>query len=199
MSTAALKHLSWAEYLERERRAQTKSEFYLGEVFAMAGASRWHNVIVGNLVRRLSEALDDRPCEVYPSDMRVRCPNGLGTYPDVSVACDPEFEDHHGDTLLNPVVIVEVLSPSTESCDRGTKFQAYRGLNSLKEYVLVSQEKPFIEHYLRQSEFEQWVLTSIDLPDGQLVLPTLDVSLPVAEVYARVDFAEVTQQPSPEE
>ena len=139
------------------------------------------------------------PAEVYPSDMRVRCPNGLGTYPDVSVACDPEFEDDHGDTLLNPAVIVEVLSPSTESWDRGTKFQAYRGLNSLKEYVLISQDKTFIEHYRRRSEFEQWVLTSIDAPDGQLVLPTLEVSLLVEDVYARVDFAEVAKQPLPEE
>jgi Uma2 family endonuclease len=112
VSTSALKRISWPEYLAQERLAETKSEYYDGEVFAMAGAPRRHNVLAMNVARRLSEALDDRPCEVYPSDMRIRCPNGLGTYPDVSVACDPLFEDEREDTLVNPVVIVEVLSPS---------------------------------------------------------------------------------------
>jgi len=196
MSSAGLKRLSWSEYLDQERLAETKSEFWNGEVFAMAGAPRRHNLIVGNLVRRLSEALDDRPCEVYPSDMRVRCPNGLGTYPDVTVACDPLFEDDREDTLLNPVVIVEVLSSSTEAWDRGTKFLSYRGLSSLREYVLVSQDRQLIEHYVRQSEFDQWLLTSYDDPAATFTLPALDVRLSIAEDYARVDFSH-SDSPTP--
>ncbi len=195
MSTSALKRLSWSEYLAQERLAETKSEFYDGEVFAMAGAPRRHNVLVTNLVPRLDEALDGRPCEVYPSDMRVRCPNGLGTYPDVSVACDPLFEDEREDTLVNPVVIIEVLSPSTEAWDRGTKFLSYRGLSSLREYVLVSQDRRLIEHYVRQSEFDQWLLTSYDDPAAKLELPAVQVTLSLADVYARVDFDETETEP----
>jgi len=189
MSTGALKRMSWSEYLQRERQAETKSEFYDGEVFAMAGATRRHNIIAGNLVRRLSEALDAHPCEVYPGDMRVRCPDGLGTYPDVSVGCDPLFHDKTQDTLLNPVVIVEVLSPSTEAYDRGRKFQGYRGIPSLREYLLVSQDRCLIEHYVRQSEFDGWLLTSVSGPDDRVELPTLGVSLSVRDVFARVDFS----------
>jgi Uma2 family endonuclease len=198
MSSAALKRLSWDEYLAQERLAETKSEFYDGEVFAMAGAKRYHNVIAGNVARRLNEALDGRPCEVYPSDMRVRCPNGLGAYPDVSVACDPIFQDDREDTLLNPVVIVEVLSPSTESWDRSTKFVSYRGLSSLRDYVLVAQHQLLIDHYVRQSAFDQWLLTSYADPHAQLKLATLDVTLSVADIYARVEFPDTQTERSAE-
>ena len=162
MSTLPTPRLTPAEYLALERSSEIKGEFFDGEIFAMAGASREHNLVVGNLLRELGNLLRNGPCEVYPSDMRVRCPNGLGTYPDVSVACDPLFEDDREDTLVNPVVIIEVLSPSTEAWDRGTKFLSYRGLSSLREYVLVSQDRRLIEHYVRQSGFDQWLLTSYD-------------------------------------
>lgn len=190
MTTGALKRMTWAEYLERERAAETKSEFYDGEVFAMAGATRRHNLIAGDVARHLGNALAGGNCEVYGSDMRVRCPNGPGTYPDVSVACDPLFEDDTEDTLLNPVVIVEVLSPSTEAYDRGKKFESYRGITSLREYVLVSQDHCLIEHFVRQSEFDRWLLTSYNQPEDQVQLLTLGVSLSVEEVYARIDFSE---------
>src|SRR5690606_3147744 len=106
MSTGALKRMSWSEYLQQEREAETKSEFYDGEVFAMAGATRRHNLIAVNLAAELRNVLREGLCETYGSDMRVRCPDGLGTYPDVSVACDPLFEDDTEDTLLNPVLII---------------------------------------------------------------------------------------------
>ena len=140
MSTAPKTYLTQADYLHRERAAEGKSEFYRGEMFAMAGASREHNLIVGNLVTSLNLQLRDRDCQVYPSDMRVKVsPTGLYTYPDVSVACEnPEFEDAQGDTLLNPRVLVEVLSDSTEAYDRGPKFEQYRQLASLRDYLLIN-------------------------------------------------------------
>ena len=138
------------EYLARERRAETKSEYLRGEVFAMAGASRAHNLIASNAAGELRQQLRDRPCEVYPSDMRVKVsPSGLYTYPDVTVVCgEPQFEDAEVDTLLNPKVLVEVLSPSTADYDRGGKFTHYRRLPSLQEYVLISQDRPLVEHYV---------------------------------------------------
>jgi len=194
--SAAFKRLSWPEYLAEERRSSVKHEFFNGDILAMAGAARKHNVIAINLARRLSEALDGRPCEVYPSDMRVRCPNGLATYPDVSVACDPLFEDDREDTLLNPTLIVEVLSPSTEAWDRGQKFESYRTISSFREFLFVSQTHPLVEHYVRQSAFDQWLLTTYADPTDELTLPTLDVTLSIAEVYARVNFSDPDSEPT---
>jgi Uma2 family endonuclease len=188
MSAGALKRMSWEEYLAQERQAETKSEYFDGELFAMAGGTRRHSVLATNVARHLGNALEGHPCETYNSDMRVRCPNGLGTYPDVSVACDPLFEDDREDTLLNPVVIVEVLSPSTEGWDRGGKFKAYRGLSSLREYLLISQDERLIEHYVRQSQFDQWLLTTCTEPGSHVELPTLNLRLTIDDVYARVDF-----------
>jgi Uma2 family endonuclease len=132
------------EYLAFEREAECKHEYWHGEVFAMAGASREHNLLVSNLVHLLVGALQDRPCEVYPSDMRVSAASAkVFTYPDVSVVCSgPNFADDAQDTLLNPVVIIEVLSDSTEAYDRGKKFEYYRTIPSLQHYLLVAQSQP---------------------------------------------------------
>jgi Uma2 family endonuclease len=140
MSLQAKQRLTPEEYLARERQVDTKSEFYDGELFAKAGASRSHNLIVGNVTGELRAQLRGRPCEVYPADMRVKVSEtGLYAYPDVVVVCgEPRFEDEHLDTLLNPTVIVDVLSPSTEAYDRGEKFAQYRKLASLREYVLIA-------------------------------------------------------------
>ena len=140
MSSQIQKHYTPEEYLALERQAQYKSEYYAGEIFAMAGASRWHNLIVTNVLRELSLQLKGRPCTTYPSAMRVKIsPTGLYTYPDVTVVCGAaRFEDTQQDTLLNPTLIVEVLSESTEAYDRGGKFAHYRKLNSLLEYVLIT-------------------------------------------------------------
>lgn len=189
MSTQPVRRLSPAEYLAIERAADFKSEFYAGEMFAMAGASRKHNLITLNVGAELRSALKNRTCEVYPSDMRVKVEaTGLYTYPDVVVVCDPpEFDDQHADTLLNPTVLIEVLSDSTERYDRGRKSGHFRRIPSLKEYVLVAQNEPRIEHFARQAG-EHWLLTDAAGPDAVLELPALDCKLSLAEIYARVEF-----------
>jgi Uma2 family endonuclease len=189
------------EYLTRERKAETKSEYLRGEVFAMSGASREHNLIAGNVAGELRQQLRDRKCEVYQSDMRVKvAPTGLYTYPDVTVACgEPEFEDAEVDTLLNPKVLVEVLSPSTADYDRGGKFTHYRRLPSLQEYVLISQDRPLVEHYVRQGQ-DEWLLTEVSSLQDALVLPTIDCRLPLSEIYLKVSFpSEDTSSPTASE
>ncbi len=142
MSVQLKPFLSPQEYLAMERQAETKSEYYAGEVFAMAGASRKHNLIVPNLAYLLVGQLKSRSCEVYNSDMRVKVSaTGLYTYPDLAVVCGkPRFDDDQEDTLLNPTVIVEVLSKSTEAYDRGEKFAMYRALESMTDYLLIAQD-----------------------------------------------------------
>lgn len=188
-----------AEYLARERLAETKSEYLNGEIIAMSGASRRHNLIVGNLGSELNQQLRRRPCETYIGDMRVRVTaTGLYTYPDVVVACPPiEFEDAEVDTLLNPVVIVEVLSPSTEAYDRGARFRQYRRLESLKEYVLVSQDAPRIERYVRQGDL--WVLSEVSGLDAELALETIACSVRLADIYDKVQPLGDGQPVAPED
>ena len=175
------------EYLVVERKALTKSEYLDGEIFAMSGASREHNLISLNVGGELRSQLRQRPCEVYVNDMRVKIsPTGLYTYPDVVVACDePRFEDAEVDTLLNPTLIVEVLSPSTEDYDRGTKFEHYRTLPSLQEYLLLSQDKIHIVHYTRQAD-ATWVLSETSRQEDHIQLPAIACDLSVAEIYAKV-------------
>ena len=187
MSTAPQPYITPQEYLERERRAETKSQYFQGEIFAMTGASREHNLIAGNTLTSLNQRLRDRDCEVYPSDMRVKVsPSGLYTYPDVTVVCgEPQFEDAELDTLLNPKVLFEVLSPSTADYDRGGKFAQFRRLPSLQEYVLISQDRPLVEHYVRQPQ-NQWMLTETESLDDTLVLSSIDCELPLAEIYLKV-------------
>lgn len=194
MSALPVPFITPEQYLEIERQAEYKSEYHAGQMFAMAGASREHNVITGNIIRRLGNALDGRPCETYPSDMKVLVSaGGLYTYPDVSVACgEPQFLDRQGDVLLNPLVIVEVLSASTEAYDRGAKFALYQRLDSLQEYLLVSQDKARVEKYLRQPD-GRWLYSRTDGLEGEVSLEALGCHLPLSEVYDRVQFA-----PSPE-
>lgn len=190
MSTVPKSVMSEAEYLAFERQSRDKHEFYLGEMFAMAGASREHNLIVGNVFREISIRLKDRRCEAYVGDMRVRVkPNGLYTYPDVVVVCgDPEFLDSDVDTLLNPTLLVEVLSDSTEKNDRGTKFKQYRQIPSLREYILVGQDEPLIEHFTRRGD-TYWELTETAGLDSQLVLSSLGCQIPLTESYSKVVFS----------
>ena len=181
--------LSPEEYLARERRAEIKSEYHDGEVFAMSGASRAHNLIVTNFVRELSLRLRDRDCEVYPSDMRVKVdPTGLYTYPDVIVVCgEPAFEDEHIDTLLNPTLLIEVLSESTEAYDRGKKFEHYRKLETLQGVVLVTQDEAHAERFTRQPD-GQWLLGEASGLEAALHLASIDVTLPLADIYDKVLF-----------
>ena len=159
MSTAPHRRMTEAEYLAIERAAATKSDFYAGEMYSMAGAKRNHNLIVANVVRHLGNQLAKSPCEVYPSDMRVKVTkSGLFTYPDVVVTCgQPEFLDETQDTLLNPTLLVEVLSTSTASYDRGFKTARYRLLPSVREYVLIEQDQPLVELY-RRANRNKWEL-----------------------------------------
>ena len=176
------------EYLTLERKADYKSEYVNGQIIAMAGASRQHNLIAGNFYREVSQQLRGRPCEAYISDMRVKVSRtGLYTYPDVVVICGAiRFEDASNNTLLNPLVIVEVLSASTEAYDRGEKFAHYRRLESLQEYLLVAQDKVRLEHYVRQGA--QWVLSEVSDLTDTVHLASIGCDVGLQEVYDKVQF-----------
>jgi Uma2 family endonuclease len=190
MSAQPARKCTPQEYLAIERQNDVKSEYWSGEMFAMAGASEAHNLIVLNVGAELRAQLKGKSCRVYPSDMRVRIPRKPSyKYPDVSVVCgQPRFEDDHRDILLNPLVIVEVLSPSSESYDRGAKFREYRAIDALQEYVLISQEQPLIERYMRQAQTRFWTLSDAAGLDERLVLESIACELALAEVYAQVEF-----------
>jgi Uma2 family endonuclease len=175
------------EYLALERKSETKSEYYAGEVFAMVGASKRHNLIAANIIRVLGNQLLDRPCNVYPSDMRVKVSaTGKYTYPDVVVACEEEkFDDEEKDTLLNPVVIIEVLSESTEAYDRGKKFEQYQHIESLTEYLLITQDRYRVEQYVRQSNRE-WRYSEYHSADDVVNVSVIGCQLPLKDVYAKV-------------
>lgn len=176
------------EYLALERQAEFKSEYYHGHVFAMAGGSRQHNLITVNVSSSLHAQLRQRPCTVYSSDQRVKVEaTGLYTYPDISVVCgEARFEDEHLDTLLNPTVIVEVLSSSTEGYDRNEKYAHYRKIESLAEYVLISQVRHHVEHYLRQGD-GSWRLSETEELSGSIELPSIECDLALGDVYEKVE------------
>lgn len=188
MSLEAKTLITPEEYLSRERHAEHKSEYVAGEIFALAGASERHNLIVGNVFAGLHAQLRQRPCKVYASDMRVKVQaTDLYTYPDVVALChEARFDDNQQDTLLNPMLIVEVLSESTERYDRGKKFAHYRKLESLQEYVLIAQDTYHIEHYIRQPD-NQWLLSESDNVQDTIHLPSIDCHLAVADVYDKVE------------
>ncbi|HYW12131.1 MAG TPA: Uma2 family endonuclease [Longimicrobium sp.] len=184
MATAALTRYSPEEYLAMERGAETRSEYIDGRIVALAGAQRPHIVIVANLVRELGVSLLETPCEIYPTEMKVKIEaSGRYVYPDLCVSCDPAFEDGTADVLLNPLLIVEVLSDSTESYDRGEKFFHYRRIASLREYVLVNQKRCLVERYVREGDF--WRFTSLDDLDATLVLTSMDVEIPLRRIYIK--------------
>ena len=193
-SAVSRTYLTPRQYLAIERKSEIRHEYHRGEVFAMAGASREHNLVALNIASDFRNQLRDRPCEVYISDMRVRVEaTGLYTYPDVVVACgEPRFEDDEVDTLLNPTLIVEVLSPSTEAYDRGKKFLQYRTIPSLSDYVMVAQDEVRVEHYLRQDD--RWVLIELNRPDQTFVAESLGCTMRVSEIYRKVEF---DKAPSP--
>lgn len=177
--------ISSEDYLALERRSETRSEYLDGEIFAMTGATRRHNRIGLNVAFALDSQLKARGCEVYAMDIRVKVSaTGLYTYPDVVVVCgESQFEDAEVDTLLNPRVVIEVLSKSTEDYDRGTKFLHYRALSSLSEYLLVAQDRAHVEHYVRQND--SWVFTETDRMEDVVELPSVDARLALADIYDR--------------
>jgi len=177
------------EYLVRERAAEYKSEYFNGEIFAMAGASRPHNLITGNIYGELYIQLKSRSCNVYPSDMRLKVSaTGLCTYLDVMVVCGEEqFDDAEEDTLLNPTLIVEVLSKSTQNFVRGTKFEHYSKIHSFQEYLLVSQNRPRLELYTKQS-VGRWMLAEFESLDEMVKLASINCELALKDVYRQVNF-----------
>ncbi|MDQ5824117.1 MAG: Uma2 family endonuclease [Chloroflexota bacterium] len=191
MSLAAEPYYSPEQYLAIEREAQSRNEYVNGVIYAMSGASREHNLITGNVFAEIRAQFRGRPCEAYVGDMRVKVSStGMYTYPDVVAVCgEPVFDDEHVDTLTNPTMIVEVLSPSTEGYDRGEKFAHYRRLETLRDYVLVAQDKVRVEHFVRLDDTSrQWVLTEISEPDGTLHLASIGCNLSLRDIYDRVEF-----------
>jgi Uma2 family endonuclease len=187
MSAIAKSNISESEYLELEREALQKSEYYKGEIFAMAGATKEHNAIVASLIAELYSFLRGKSCKVYPSDLRIHnTENTLYTYPDVIIVCGKEeYLDDKFDTLLNPTVIFEVLSPSTEDYDRGTKFKLYRTIPSLQNYVLVSSTEFAAEVYTRSND--QWILSTANDRNDRITISAINYDLQLADVYAQID------------
>lgn len=187
MSALPKKRWTVSEYLAFERASDEKHEFIDGNVYLMTGASREHNLIVFNLVTILGNQLRDRACEAYANDMRVKVKQDYA-YPDLAVVCDPpEFEDSEVDILLNPTLLIEVLSASTEQYDRGKKFEAYRTLSSLQEYVLIAQDRPHIERFVR-GDRGMWIFSEVNGLDVSLELASIGCTLLLADVFQKVAF-----------
>jgi Uma2 family endonuclease len=191
MSALPVATMSPAEYLRRERRAEFRSEYHRGQIVAMAGTSRKHSRIVTNLVRVLDTQLLERPCNTYSNELRVSVNGGEHyVYPDIAVTCGQEtFEDDEFDTLVNPLVIVEVLSPSTEAYDRGEKFLLYQTIPSLREYVVVSQSPRRLEVFRRQPD-GSWLYQSSPFSPPPLHIEAINCTLTPEDVYLKVDGAD---------
>jgi Uma2 family endonuclease len=194
MSPAEKTLLTPQEYLAKERLAAFRSEFYRGEMFAMAGASWEHTLIKDNLAREAGNQLRNGPCRVLTSDLRVKVSaTDLYTYPDGVIVCEePEFEDTHFDTLLNPRVVMEVLSESTEKYDRGAKFGHYRRLQSVQDYVLVSQDEPLVERFVRQED-DTWTLKEYRGLDQKFEVASVPAKIPLTDIYRGIKFPEATK------
>ena len=189
MSTlTAQTYLTPEEYLAWERKQPFKNEYHNGQIIAMSGASRWHNRITVDVTVQLSNQLMESECEVFAGDMRVRTdPTVSYYYPDVIVVCgESRFEDDTFDTLLNPILVVEVLSPSTAAFDRGEKFEHCKQIASLQEYILVSQDNVRVEHYHRQGS--QWTCDTFRHLEDMLPLASIKCTLPLRAIYRRVMF-----------
>jgi|SRR5215471_7049511 len=188
MSADAKPLLTEEQYLKIERKAEIKSEFLNGEMFAMSGAQYAHNALVWNLIALLAQR-PKTPCRGFPSDMSVHIPGtGLYTYPDVVVACgELKFRDKHVDTLLNPTLVTEVLSRSTEAYDRGRKFEHYRTIPSLKEYLLIASDRVRVDLHTRQPD-DRWLQTSAGSVDDAISLTTVSSEIPLQELYRMVEF-----------
>jgi Uma2 family endonuclease len=191
MATQTRSRITPEEYLAVERQAETKSEYLNGEIFAMSGASPEHVLIATNVVAALHGQLKNRDYTVYASDLRVKVsPTGLYTYSDVTVICGKgEFEASEDlNTLLNPILIIEVLSPSTQDDDRGRKFEHYRTIETFREYVLIAQDKVHVEHFVRQSG-TQWLFSETSQRGDTIRLELINCELALTEVYAKIELS----------
>ena len=189
MSTLTVTHVTPEEYLAAERLSETRSEYLDGGVFPMPGGSLNHNQITTNLILELGTQLRAGHCRVLGMDLKVRMPDSRKFfYPDVVVVCDePQFHDDRKDVILNPVLVIEVLSKSTEAFDRGAKFGAYRTVESLMEYLLVAQDRPAVEQYVRNAD-GKWTLAEAAGLESSLMLPSINCTLSLNAVYDKVDF-----------
>lgn len=187
------KYYTVEEYLAFERKSEEKHEYSGGKIIAMAGASREHNLIGTNIGTEIRFRLKGKPCETYISDMRVRVKSNRYCYPDVVIACDkPQFADDDFDILLNPVIVVEILSASTKFRDKTEKLEEYRKIDSLKECLLIEQSKIFIEHYIKQTP-NQWLLRIYENADEILNLESIGCEIPLSDIYLQVEFGEILQ------
>jgi Uma2 family endonuclease len=187
--STALKRITPQEYLIRDRQASCKSEFHQGEVFAIGGGSANHSLIAANFVREAGNALKDKSCTVFNSDLRVQVRStGLYTYPDATIVCgEREFDDDQRDTIINPTVIVEVLSDSTEKYDRGKKANHYRQIASLKELLLITQGRPHVERFTRQPNGDWMFHEQYDL-SADFELKSLGIFVAISELYRGLKF-----------
>jgi len=189
MSTQRVQHLTPAEYLAIERKSEQKQEYFCGELFAMGGASRAHNSISLNIGSELRHLFREKDCVAFVADMRVKVgTSGLYAYPDIVATCQPpKFEDKQLDTLTNPQVIIEVLSKSTESYDRGLKFELYRGIESLSDYILVAQDRIAVDHFTRMDN-GSWHLHPHQSLTDCIEIASIDCRLGLEDVYHKVQF-----------
>ena len=197
MSTQTERKYTLEEYFELERTSDERWEYFNGEVFCMSGVSRNHSRIEGNTITALNIKLGSRGCSVFTADMRIKVPTlPPYRYADVSLLCDdPNFETIGGvDALTNPVVIFEILSPSTEAYDRGDKFTYYKSIPTLREYVLVAQHRPHITHYVRE-EAQHWSYEELNELDAELTLPSIECVLALNDVYRNVHFERLILPP----
>lgn len=182
-------HLELVEYLDFEGQSDDKHEFWDGQIFAMAGGSPRHNAICFNIATAVGPQLRSQGCRGFSSDQRVRIPDyNLYVYPDLTIVCgEPTFDEADVHALTNPTLIVEVLSPTTQERDRGSKLFGYRSLPSLRGYLIVAQDRPWVEHWSKQAD-GRWLVTEIDDPEQALDLPEIEGRLPLGAIYADVDF-----------
>ncbi|MGE0885256.1 MAG: Uma2 family endonuclease [Blastocatellales bacterium] len=200
MSAVPKQKFSIEEYIEFDKNNEGRWEYFDGEVFDMAGGSLNHNQIISNLTAALARKLRENGCRIFPTEMRVKVPNDLPyRYPDVTVVCDkPIIEKLQGqEMLVNPLLLIEVLSPTTEGYDHGQKFIAYQSIPSFREYLLVAQDRPHITHYVRQSD-GNWLRRDIEGVDSVVKLTSVECELTLAEVYRLVEFSSGDSQPSAE-
>lgn len=189
MTAPVLQYISPEEYLIQERAAEYKHEYFKGEIVAMASASLAHNTIVSNIIRRIGNILDGTPCRVFPSDLRVSVSSEQSfTYPDATIVCDdPEMLDDKFDTLKNPSVIFEVISPSTENNDRGRKFFFYMQIPSFKEYILINSTNIYVQAGRRQAD-DSWKFEDIKDISAALFISTIGHKIPLQEIYSNANL-----------
>lgn len=181
--------VSAEDYLEQERAALQKHEYYKGEVFAMSGASLEHVIVTRNLMISIGNKLKGKSCQPYGNDLRMHVPlNTLFTYPDLSIICGkPELLDNNFDTATNPTVIIEILSPSTRNYDMGVKFKLYRDIHSLKEYILIDSENVYVEKHVRQAD-NSWLLSEVKNLDEQLTIESVQINIALIDIYEGISF-----------